>query len=55
MKWVSCLISLAILLPFANGPHAHYAKFCVDAELLTTYGWIEAVGIADRSVRLVVR
>ncbi len=28
---------------------AHYAKFCVDAELLTSFGWIEAVGCADRS------
>jgi glycyl-tRNA synthetase len=28
---------------------AHYAKFCVDAELLTSYGWVEAVGCADRS------
>jgi glycyl-tRNA synthetase len=40
---------LAILLPSAKGPSAHYAKFCVDAELLTSYGWIEAVGCADRS------
>jgi glycyl-tRNA synthetase len=36
-------------LSSANGPHAHYAKFCVDAELLTSYGWIEVVGCADRS------
>ncbi|KAI1265211.1 glycyl-tRNA synthetase [Xylariaceae sp. FL1019] len=28
---------------------AHYAQYCVDAELLTSYGWIEAVGCADRS------
>ena len=42
-------MSLAMLLPSANGPHAHYAKFCVDAELLTSLGWIEAVGCADRS------
>ena len=28
---------------------AHYAQDCWDAELLTTYGWIECVGIADRS------
>ena len=32
-----------------NRPHAHYAKFCVDAELLTSFGWIEVVGCADRS------
>eukprot|EP00672_Neobodo_designis_P020340 CAMPEP_0174840362 /NCGR_PEP_ID=MMETSP1114-20130205/8636_1 /TAXON_ID=312471 /ORGANISM="Neobodo designis, Strain CCAP 1951/1" /LENGTH=624 /DNA_ID=CAMNT_0016074507 /DNA_START=41 /DNA_END=1915 /DNA_ORIENTATION=+ len=28
---------------------AHYAQDCWDAELLTTYGWMECVGIADRS------
>ncbi|EGC31046.1 hypothetical protein DICPUDRAFT_157146 [Dictyostelium purpureum] len=28
---------------------AHYAKDCWDAEILTTYGWIECVGHADRS------
>lgn len=28
---------------------AHYASDCWDAELLTSYGWIECVGIADRS------
>jgi glycyl-tRNA synthetase len=28
---------------------AHYAKDCWDCELLTSYGWIECVGIADRS------
>lgn len=28
---------------------AHYACDCWDAELLTSYGWIECVGIADRS------
>ena len=28
---------------------AHYAQECWDAEILTTYGWIECVGIADRS------
>ena len=28
---------------------AHYACDCWDAELLTSYGWIEAVGCADRS------
>lgn len=49
MKWVSFPMSLAILLPSANGPYAHYAKFCVDAELLTSFGWIEAIGLADRS------
>jgi glycyl-tRNA synthetase len=37
------------MLSQANIPNAHYAKFCVDAELLTSYGWIEAVGCADRS------
>ncbi|KAF2805544.1 glycyl-tRNA synthetase [Mytilinidion resinicola] len=29
---------------------AHYATDCWDAELLTSYGWIECVGCADRSV-----
>ncbi|KAI9706910.1 MAG: Glycine--tRNA ligase 1, mitochondrial [Bogoriella megaspora] len=43
------LYILDYTLPSANNLHAHYAKFCVDAELLTSYGWIEAVGIADRS------
>eukprot|EP01104_Vermistella_antarctica_P020424 TRINITY_DN8727_c0_g1_i1.p1 TRINITY_DN8727_c0_g1~~TRINITY_DN8727_c0_g1_i1.p1 ORF type:complete len:682 (+),score=191.16 TRINITY_DN8727_c0_g1_i1:168-2048(+) len=28
---------------------AHYATDCWDAEMLTTYGWIECVGHADRS------
>jgi len=28
---------------------AHYANDCWDCELLTSYGWIECVGIADRS------
>ena len=43
------LYGLGHALTFADGPHAHYAKFCVDAELLTSFGWIEAVGCADRS------
>ena len=28
---------------------AHYAADCWDAELLTSYGWMECVGCADRS------
>lgn len=28
---------------------AHYASDCWDAECLTTYGWVECVGCADRS------
>merc|ERR1719154_294920 len=28
---------------------AHYACDCRDAELLTSYGWVECVGCADRS------
>jgi glycyl-tRNA synthetase len=28
---------------------AHYATDCWDADLLTSYGWIECVGCADRS------
>ena len=28
---------------------AHYARDCWDCELLTSYGWIETVGIANRS------
>lgn len=28
---------------------AHYAADCWDAELFTTYGWVECVGCADRS------
>ena len=28
---------------------AHYASDCWDAELLTSYGWIECVGLADRA------
>ena len=47
MKWVSFFMSLAMF--FANNPHAHYATFCVDAELLTSYGWVEVVGCCDRS------
>ncbi|KAJ3490345.1 hypothetical protein NLG97_g5796 [Lecanicillium saksenae] len=32
-----------------NNEMAHYACDCWDAELLTSYGWIECVGCADRS------
>jgi len=28
---------------------AHYSQDCWDAEILTSYGWVEVVGIADRS------
>lgn len=28
---------------------AHYASDCWDCELLTSYGWVECVGLADRS------
>ena len=28
---------------------AHYACDCWDAEALTSYGWLEIVGIANRS------
>lgn len=28
---------------------AHYAQDCWDAEILTSHGWIEALGIADRA------
>lgn len=28
---------------------AHYACDCWDTELLCSYGWIECVGLADRS------
>ena len=28
---------------------AHYASDCWDAELLTSYGWVECVGCADRA------
>lgn len=28
---------------------AHYANDCWDAELFTSVGWIECVGLADRS------
>lgn len=28
---------------------AHYASDCWDCELLTSYGWVESVGLADRS------
>ena len=28
---------------------AHYASDCWDAEILTSYGWVECVGIADRA------
>lgn len=28
---------------------AHYAADCWDAEILNSYGWVECVGIADRS------
>ena len=28
---------------------AHYAADCWDMEIKTSYGWIECVGLADRS------
>lgn len=28
---------------------AHYAEDCWDAEVDCTYGWVECVGLADRS------
>ena len=28
---------------------AHYAEDCWDAEVDTSYGWIECAGLADRS------
>ena len=28
---------------------AHYAEDCWDCELHTSYGWVECVGLADRS------
>ena len=28
---------------------AHYAEDCWDAEINSTYGWVECVGLADRS------
>ena len=28
---------------------AHYAEDCWDAEVDTTYGWVECAGLADRS------
>ncbi|MCI0497366.1 MAG: glycine--tRNA ligase, partial [Thermoplasmata archaeon] len=33
----------------ARDEMAHYASDCWDAEIETSYGWIETVGIADRS------
>lgn len=32
-----------------NNEMAHYACDCWDAEILTSYGWVECVGCADRS------
>lgn len=32
-----------------NNEIAHYATDCWDAECLTSFGWIECVGCADRS------
>ncbi|XP_037933813.1 glycine--tRNA ligase [Teleopsis dalmanni] len=32
-----------------NNEMAHYACDCWDAEFLTSYGWVECVGCADRS------
>ena len=28
---------------------AHYANDCWDGEIETSYGWVECVGLADRS------
>ncbi len=32
-----------------SGEMAHYACDCWDTELLCSYGWVECVGLADRS------
>ena len=32
---------------------AHYACDCWDAEILTSYGWVECVGCADRYYSLI--
>lgn len=32
-----------------SGEMAHYACDCWDTELFSSYGWIECVGLADRS------
>ncbi len=34
---------------YSQNEMAHYARECWDAEVLTTFGWIEVVGHADRS------
>ena len=29
---------------------AHYAAYCWDVKIECSYGWVECVGLADRSV-----
>lgn len=33
----------------AGAQMAHYAEDCWDAEVETSYGWVECAGLADRS------
>jgi hypothetical protein len=49
---------LMVFNAWANVPHpacpsllqmAHYAEDCWDAEVETSYGWVECAGLADRS------
>jgi glycyl-tRNA synthetase (class II) len=36
-------------IPIPGPQMAHYAEDCWDAEVETTYGWVECAGLADRS------
>ena len=47
----ACATTLGRLRFRQHLPHemAHYAADCWDAEIECTYGWVECVGLADRS------
>eukprot|EP00951_Prasinocladus_malaysianus_P040931 scaffold476514_cov42-Prasinocladus_malaysianus.AAC.1 len=43
---ICCGLDLAAELPLQM---AHYAADCWDCEVECSYGWVECVGLADRS------
>jgi glycyl-tRNA synthetase len=49
LKSVGCNAQYMRMRQHLPNEMAHYARDCWDAELLTTYGWIEVVGHADRA------
>ena len=47
---IGCSLSASELFtPHPLLQMAHYANDCWDGEIETSYGWVECVGLADRS------